>query len=373
MTTDTTANNLDAYFAEIDAEIYQSSDAANAEAERRRQQYEQNKAAAILAIDDYLATLDEPVADLMRRSRQLIKEAGNSHSARIIVAIETQGIEKIVIESSGYANPNTASIQEVRTGHQSWSNCTPENLRAAIVAARAEWLQQHQEKRQAEQRHQEHRAALSAALAAWEPDYRSYLIALDAAYTHNARIIDKIAAHYADRPFEVRRLTYAIVYGEGADPTTDTTWIASRSTRNETEEIDGGGIIFDTRYYHPVSVTAPQTWTPSSARDAHFWSTDRRPPLRRYELRSGPLSATIYAPPSRRPLDAEIEDAIFHEGSLLDWPIPPAPPKIARNEDGEIVISRAADLAARHLSTAAHEAIGEFAIREATPDSDFDL
>lgn len=360
-------------FEQIDAEIYRRGDAANAEAERKHQQYEQNKAAAILAIDDYLATLDEPVADLLRRSRRLSKEGSNGTTAKIHAVIEIDGIAPIYISARGYSRPDTAMVDEIIVGHQQWSHCTPENLRAAIVAARAQWLSTQEQKRQDEAERAERRAALDVEIARWQPQYCAYLSALDAAYTHNARIIDRIKAHYADLPFEVRRLTYAIVYGEGADPTTDTTWIASRSTRNETEEIDGGGIIFDTRYYHPVSVTAPQTWTPSSARDAHPWSTDKRPPLRRYELHSGPLSATIYAPPSRRPLDAEIEDAIFQEGGLLDWPTPPVPPKIARNEDGEIVISRAADLAAKHLSTAAHEAIGEFAIREATPDTDFDL
>ena len=79
----------------------------------------------------------------------------------------------------------------------------------------------------------------------------------------------------------------------------------------------------------------------------------------------------IIAPPSRRPLDAEVDEAITRAGGLILWPTPPIPPAPPTPEHEELILRRAADLAAEHLSTAAHDEIGEQAIRASVNDFDF--
>lgn len=372
MTTDSsTANNFDAYFTEIDAHLGELAARAAQEEDEREKRKQTLLDMAADEIRDFLSTAGAPVAALLARSIRVKSERGNSQSVSIEATIETEGIAPITIAARAGANPLNARITEMSTAGQMWSHCTPDNLRNLLIAARAEWLQRTAEKRQAEQQYQEQRAALDAALAAWEPAYRAFLSGLDTAYTHNAAILRKIASDLATTPFEVRRLTYGIVYGEDANPATDDAWIISRSTRNETEEIGNDGIIFDTRYYNPVSVTAPMVWTPARCRKEHAWSTDKRPPIRRYTRNGAWLTVEFFAPPSRRPLDAEVNDAIFHAGGLLDWPTPPTPPTPPAPEWGELIVRRAADLAAELLSTAAHDEIGERAIRTAINDFDF--
>ena len=371
MTTETTVNNLDAYLAEIDAHLSELVEkAAGEESERERRKQSLVDMAAD-EIKEFLFTANPPAAAVLTRNIKMKKPGGNSESVFIEAKIETEGLAPIYIEARAKWNPAGAQVTEMGTRDARWSNCTPDNFRSLLIAARAEWLKQDAKRRADEQQRQEQRAALDAALAAWEPAYRAYLSALDAAYTWNAAILRKIAGALATTPFEVRRLTYGIVYGEGADPATDDAWIISRSTRNETEEIGNDGIIFDTRYYNPVSVTAPMVWTPARCREEHAWSTGKRPPIRRYTRYGAWLTVEFFAPPSRRPLDAEVNDAIFHAGGLLDWPTPPTPPAPPAPQWEELILRRAADLAAELLSTAAHDEIGERAIRTVISDFDF--
>lgn len=361
----------DSIFATLDAAIEAH------EADRRSEEAEREARkgalidAATAAIRALIVSLDEPAAAMLWRAWRIDHATGNATTQRVNGKAKIEGLAPIHFEARANADPITVQVTEIRTAGQTWSYPTPAGLRDVLIAARAVYLREQAELRQAEQQRQEQRAVLDAALAAWEPAYRAFLSDLDTAYTHNAAILRKIAGDLATTPFEVRRLTYGIVYGEGADPATDDAWIISHSGRAEIEEIGNDGIIFDTRYYFPVSVTAIQTWTPAKCREEHAWSTDKRPPIRRYTKYNGWLTVEFFAPPSRRPLGAEVDDAIFHAGGLLDWPTPPPPPAPPAPQWKELILRRAADLAAELLSTACSDEMGERAIRTAINDFDF--
>lgn len=372
----------DSFFATLDAEIEAAEFSRRSEEAEREARKSALIDVATAAIRALIVSLDEPAAAMLWRAWRVDHATGNATMQRVNGKATIEGLAPIYFEAIANADTTTAHVTEIRTAGQAWSYPEPAGLRDVLIAARAAYLREQAELRQAEERRtrkehwaeqqrQEQRAALDAALAAWEPAYRAFLSDLDTAYTHNAAILRKIAGDLATTPFEVRRLTYGIVYGEGADPATDDAWIISHSGRAEIEEIGNDGIIFDTRYYFPVSVTAIQTWTPAKCREEHAWSTDKRPPIRRYTKYNGWLTVEFFAPPSRRPLGAEVDDAIFHAGGLLDWPTPPPPPAPPAPQWKELILRRAADLAAELLSTAAHDEIGERAIRTAISDFDF--
>lgn len=317
---------------------------------------------AILALID--ARIEEPLTHVLKRAARFEDEdkpARKRVTRRAI--IEAEGLEAITIKAVASEPDRPGCVCEIRTSGYYGSNAdTASFLSAAIIAARRAWLAaeeqrqtQEAKERAAEEQRQAQEAqriaADDAALDAWAPAYGAYCGELAQRARHNAAIVAPLANDLSRQPFDARRLTYAIVYGDGAEATTEVTWVMGDSERAVIVEIDSRGQIEPIFYYHPVSVTPPRTYTAHEIDEALHGSARSftgYPPIRIGTYCDGISRWRVVAAPAAEGIDATIDRAIRTSGATLYQP--PAMPETPAISAAARLRTLAEEIERRHLT-----------------------
>lgn len=311
------------------------------------------RARADEAIQELLEiTTDEPLTHVLKRAARFedIDKPSREHAARRAV-IEAEGLAPIIIEAAASEPDRPGRVCEIRAGTYYGSNADGPTLYAAIIAARRAWLAAEEQRQAQEAREARRIAADDAALEAWAPAYDAYCAELAQRARHNAAIVAPLANDLSRTPFDARRLTYAIVYGDGADATTETTWVTGDNERAAIVEIDNRGQIEPIFYYHPVSVTPARTYTAREVDDATAgqpYGQMHRPPIRIGTYHDGISRWRVVAAPAAENIEATIDRAIRTSGATLYQP--PAMPETPAISSANRLCTLAEEIERRHLT-----------------------
>ena len=326
------------------------------------------RARADQAIQALLETAtDEPLTHVLKRAARF-EDDGEARRARVArrAIIEADGLAAITITATADDPDAPGRVRQIRTpGHDDAGYHAAADARAldaAIIAARRAWLAA-EERRQAQearertaeeqrQAQQARRAAADdAALDAWAPAYDAYCAELVRRSRYNAAIVAPLVAELAAMKFTARRLTYGVVYGDGADPTTETTWVTGDNERAAIVEIDSRGQIEPMFFYHPVSVTLPRTYTAREIDEATAgqpYGQTHRPPIRVGTYHDGISRWRVVAAPAAESIDVTIDRAIRTSGATLYQP--PAMPEAPAINNAARLRTLAEEIERRHLT-----------------------
>lgn len=357
MTTKTTATAT--ADADTTAEALQMIDAVIASVEERQEHWRQENAAivadmreradeAILALIDNTA---EPVAHVLRRGASFADTTGAQGDRTRVsrtATIRSEGLAEFQIAAEAIEPDRPGRcVSMTMPGEPGRSGANPGVLTDALAAARRVWLAEQRRRQEAEAIRQRRLNEDATAIGEWAPLYDAHCAQLAAAAQHNAAIMLPILENLAGALFSARRFQYGIIYGDGAEPTTETIWIVGSEQAGEVLEIEETGQVFPTTYYHPVSLGAVQGFTPRQV-DAESAIDPRRcPPIRAGFFNDGVNKWRVIAPPSVETIEATIRRAVSEASATLKRA--PEPPAVPWVHDAERLAAAVEEIEERHL------------------------